>query len=52
MVRDLGSVRVPPAMITLGSLVIFLAFAKALHDRDLRQTRNRALVPAGAAGGG
>jgi hypothetical protein len=52
MVRDLGSVRVPPAMITLGSLIIFLAFAKALHDRDLRQARNRALVPAGAAGGG
>jgi hypothetical protein len=52
MVRDLGSVRVPPAMITIGSLIIFVAFAKMLHDRDRRQERNRALVPAGTGGGG
>jgi hypothetical protein len=51
MVRDLGSVRVPPAMVTLGSLVLFSAFAYALHQRDARQTRNRSLVPAGAGGG-
>ena len=51
MVRDLGSVRMPPAMVTLGSLVLFGAFARALHQRDAHQTRNRSLVPAGAGGG-
>jgi hypothetical protein len=48
MVRDLGSVRLPPAMLTLGSLVLFIGFVTALHRRDLRQTRNRSLVPAAA----
>lgn len=46
MVRDLGSVRLPPAMITLGSLVLFAIFAWMLHTRDKREAANRAsLVP-------
>ena len=35
LVRDLGNLRFPPAMITIGSLLIFLALAYMLHVRDL-----------------
>ncbi len=35
MVRELGNLRFPPAMITLGSLFIFTALAYMLHLRDL-----------------
>lgn len=50
MTRDLGSVRLPPAMITLMATGLFCVFAWILHDRDKREAanRSRALVPAGA----
>lgn len=35
LVRDLGNLRFPPAMITIGSLLIFLGLAYMLHVRDL-----------------
>ncbi len=35
MVRELGNLRFPPAMITLGSLFIFTALVYMLHLRDL-----------------
>lgn len=35
MVRDLGNLRFPPAMVTLGSLLIFTALVYLLHLRDL-----------------
>ena len=35
MVRELGNLRFPPAMVTLGSLLIFTALAYMLHLRDL-----------------
>ena len=41
MERDLGSERLPPAMITLGSIVIFVALAWRLHDRDKREMAAR-----------
>jgi hypothetical protein len=49
--RDLGSVRLPPAMIAIGSGIIFTALALSLHRRDKRQEANRSgtLVP--TAGG-
>ncbi len=34
MVRDLGNLRLIPALITLGSLLIFLALCYMLHERD------------------
>lgn len=34
MVRELGNLRFPPAMVTLGSLLIFTALAYMLHERD------------------
>lgn len=39
MVRDLGSRRLPAALITLGSLVIFLILCWMLHIRDLELRR-------------
>lgn len=35
MIRDLGNLRFPPAMITIGSLLIFLGLCYMLHVRDL-----------------
>lgn len=35
LIRDLGNLRFPPAMVTLGSLLIFTALAWLLHVRDL-----------------
>ncbi|MEZ5166276.1 MAG: hypothetical protein R2695_07210 [Acidimicrobiales bacterium] len=34
MIRNLGNLRVKPAMVTIGSLCIFLAFCYMLHERD------------------
>jgi hypothetical protein len=34
MIRDLGNLRQLPAMVTLGSLFIFLAFCYMMHERD------------------
>ncbi len=34
MVRELGNLRFPPAMVTLGSLLIFVALCYMLHERD------------------
>lgn len=42
MVRDLGSRRLPAALITLGSLVLFVVFAWMLHVRDLELRRRTA----------
>ena len=39
MVRELGNLRFPPAMITLGSLFIFTALVYMLHLRDLATIR-------------
>jgi hypothetical protein len=49
MVRDLGARRQPPALITIGSTIIFLALCALLHRRDkiLAENRSAALVPAG-----
>lgn len=35
MIRELGNLRFPPALITLGSLFIFVALCYMLHERDL-----------------
>lgn len=35
MIRDLGNLRYPPALVTIGSLLIFTALAYMLHLRDL-----------------
>ena len=34
MVRDLGNVRLKPALVTLGSLAVFIALCLLLHERD------------------
>jgi hypothetical protein len=34
MIRELGNLRQLPAMVTIGSLLIFLAFVYMLHERD------------------
>ncbi len=34
MVRDLGSARLPPAIVTISSAVIFAIVANTLHRRD------------------
>lgn len=46
MVRDLGSERLPPAVITLSSLVLFLVLCNMLHRRDKLATQARALATA------
>ena len=42
MVRDLGSRRLPSALITIGSLVLFVVFCWMLHVRDLELRRRTA----------
>ncbi len=42
MERDLGSRRLPPALITIGSTILFLAFAWRLHERDKAESAARA----------
>ena len=34
MIRNLGTLRLLPAMVTIGSTLIFLAFCYMLHERD------------------
>jgi hypothetical protein len=46
MERDLGNKRLIPAMVTIGSVILFAAFAWRLHERDRREAANMALVPA------
>ena len=36
LIRDLGNLRLVPALVTLFSLFIFLACCLALHNRDLK----------------
>ena len=48
MVRDLGNLRLKPALVTLGSLCIFAALCLFLHERDKMVWRQRgADAPAG-----
>jgi hypothetical protein len=49
MVRDLGSVRLRPALVTIGSLLVFLALCHWLHVRDKEvMARRREFEAAGA----
>jgi len=48
MVRDLGSVRFPPFLISLFSLIVFLVTCSALHERDKEIMRARGQIPAPA----
>lgn len=41
MVRDLGTRRLPPALVTIGSLILFVVSAWALHSRDRREAKVR-----------
>ena len=41
MVRDLGNLRLKPALVTLGSLCIFAALCLFLHERDKLAWRQR-----------
>lgn len=49
MVRDQGSLRVPSAMLTIGSLIVFLSLCWMLHRRDriVAENRSAELVAAG-----
>lgn len=49
MVRDQGSRRVPSAMLTIGSTIVFLSLCWMLHRRDrfVEENRRAELVPAG-----
>jgi hypothetical protein len=42
MVRDIGDLRLPPALITIGSLLMFGLLSYVLHTRDRRAAENRA----------
>jgi len=42
MVRNLGNLRQPPALVTIGSLLIFLALCYMLHERDKLAQERRA----------
>ena len=44
MIRDLGNLRLKPALVTLGSLAIFLALCMMLHERDKLAWRQRGVV--------
>jgi hypothetical protein len=48
MVRDLGDVRFPAAMVTIGSGLLFWAHCVALHRRDQRVVEVRNMLPAGS----
>jgi hypothetical protein len=50
MIRDLGSKRVPAAIITISSLVILLLLCWLMHTRDerVRENRSAKALPAGA----
>ena len=48
MVRDLGNTRLKPALVTLGSLAVFIALCMFLHERDklTQQQRSNSGTPA------
>ncbi|HAP76335.1 MAG TPA: hypothetical protein DCR14_09655 [Acidimicrobiaceae bacterium] len=48
MVRDMGNKRVPAAVITIASLVMFLVLCWLLHRRDRYVSANRSALPAKA----
>lgn len=50
MERDLGARRLPPALIALGSLLLFGIFANVLHRRDRDVTRARTEVERASTG--
>lgn len=51
MIRDLGNLRFPPAMVTLGSLLIFLVLCRVLHQRDKLANEHREQAAALAKAG-
>lgn len=48
LVRDLGSVRFPPFLIALSSLLVFAVTCSVLHERDKQIMRARGQIPAPA----
>ncbi len=50
MVRDLGNLRLRPALFTIASLLIFLALCGVLHQRDREFRRRVEELEAGGAG--
>jgi hypothetical protein len=48
MARDLGSIRFPPFLVALSSLLIFGVTTSALHERDKEIMRARGQIPATA----
>ncbi len=50
LLRDQGSIRLPPALITVGSLIVFLILCHALHRRDQIAAAQRAAEPVPANG--
>lgn len=50
MTRDLGDVRFPGAMLTIGSGLLFAVTVMMLHRRDLQVAEVRGLLPAPAEG--
>ena len=48
MERDLGDVRFPAAMITIGSGIVFGLLCQALHRRDQQVAKVRGMLPAGS----
>ncbi len=48
MIRDLGNLRLKPALVTLGSLLIFSALCLYLHERDKLAWRQREAAEVGA----
>ncbi len=49
MIRNLGDLRLLPALVTIGSLLIFLALCYMLHERDKVVMERRAAFEAGGA---
>ena len=47
MIRNLGNLRLVPAMVTIGSLIIFLGLCYMLHERDKLVLARRAEFQAG-----
>ena len=48
MVRNLGDLRLRPALVTLGSLAIFAALCLLMHERDKELMARRAAFEAGS----
>jgi len=46
MIRDLGSRRLPAALLTIATLIIFAVCCSALHRRDKLVTERRAAANA------